>query len=56
MTLCIETVGDGPDLVLLHGWGMDSGIWDGVRDQLSQMFRVHVVDLPGYGASDRCAP
>jgi pimeloyl-[acyl-carrier protein] methyl ester esterase len=52
----VETVGHGPDLVLLHGWGMHGGIWDGVRDALARQFCLHVVDLPGYGASAHCDP
>lgn len=49
--LHIETIGAGPDLALLHGWGMHGGVWGGVRDALARRFRLHVVDLPGYGAS-----
>lgn len=56
MTLHVETTGSGPDLVLLHGWGMHSGIWGGVRDELARDFCVHAVDLPGYGASPTCQP
>ncbi|SFE88594.1 pimeloyl-ACP methyl ester esterase BioH [Nitrosomonas sp. Nm166] len=52
--LHIESIGQGPDLVLLHGWAMHSGIWDGIRDQLSQQFRLHLVDLPGHGLSPAC--
>ncbi|MEW6314259.1 MAG: pimeloyl-ACP methyl ester esterase BioH [Pseudomonadota bacterium] len=52
----IETAGQGPDLVLLHGWGMHGGVWDGVCDALARKFRVHVVDLPGYGGSTACHP
>ena len=47
----VETLGEGPDLVLLHGWAMHSGIWGSVRSQLAQHFRLHLVDLPGHGAS-----
>ncbi len=54
--LFIETTGHGPDLVLLHGWGMHGGIWDGVREPLAQKFRLHVLDLPGYGASTHREP
>lgn len=54
--LHIETVGHGVDLALLHGWGMHGGIWDGVRDALARKFRLHIVDLPGYGASAQHAP
>lgn len=47
----VETCGAGPDLVLLHGWGMHSGVWNGVRDRLAQHYRLHLVDLPGHGFS-----
>ncbi|MDP2154597.1 MAG: alpha/beta fold hydrolase, partial [Sulfuricella sp.] len=51
MKLHNEIIGDGPNLALIHGWGMHGGVWNGVRDVLAQRFRLHVVDLPGYGAS-----
>jgi pimeloyl-[acyl-carrier protein] methyl ester esterase len=54
--LHVETTGQGPDLVLLHGWGMHGGVWGGVCDALAQHFRVHAVDLPGYGSSSLCTP
>ncbi|MBI5752400.1 MAG: pimeloyl-ACP methyl ester esterase BioH [Hydrogenophilales bacterium] len=54
--LHVESSGHGPDLALLHGWGMHGGIWEGARDALAERFRVHVVDLPGYGASPACEP
>ena len=47
----VETCGAGPDLVLLHGWAMHSGVWNGVRDRLAQQYRLHLVDLPGHGFS-----
>tara|TARA_B100000686_G_C16805022_1_gene989301 strand:+ start:2814 stop:3590 length:777 start_codon:yes stop_codon:yes gene_type:complete len=47
----IEIQGEGPDLVLLHGWGMHSGIWGCIRSKLAEHFRLHLVDLPGHGAS-----
>ncbi len=47
----------GKDLVLLHGWGMHGGVWDGVRPLLEERgLRVHAVDLPGYGGSAAAAP
>jgi len=49
--LFVQTEGDGPDLVILHGWGMHGGVWDGVMPQLTQRFRVHRIDLPGHGFS-----
>lgn len=56
MSLQVETSGAGPDVVLLHGWGMHGGIWGGVAAELARDFRVHCVDLPGYGASPSLAP
>jgi pimeloyl-[acyl-carrier protein] methyl ester esterase len=49
--LHVESIGDGPDLVLLHGWAMHGGIFAPLTPLLAQNFRVHVVDLPGHGFS-----
>jgi pimeloyl-[acyl-carrier protein] methyl ester esterase len=46
-----ESFGQGPDLVLLHGWGMHSGVWQRVALKLSETFRVTLIDLPGFGRS-----
>lgn len=51
MSLYLRTLGDGPDLLLIHGWGMHGGIWQGVTAALAQRFRLHVPDLPGMGYS-----
>jgi len=45
----ITSRGQGPELMLLHGWAMHSGIWGGVIDALATEFRVNLVDLPGHG-------
>ncbi len=47
----IESVGQGPDLVLLHGWAMHGGVFDSLIKKLTPDYRVHVVDLPGFGFS-----
>ena len=54
--LHIGSCGQGPDLVLLHGWGMHGGIWQNIAQNLAQDFRIHVVDLPGYGESAPAKP
>jgi pimeloyl-[acyl-carrier protein] methyl ester esterase len=51
MTLYTQTSGDGPDLVLVHGWGLHGGIWDSLLPLLEPVFRVTRVDLPGHGRS-----
>ncbi len=47
----IESHGQGEDLVLLHGWGLHSGIWQLLLEELTQHYRVHLIDLPGFGRS-----
>ncbi len=37
-------------LVLLHGWGVHSKIWQPLMASLQEHFEVHLLDLPGYGA------
>jgi pimeloyl-[acyl-carrier protein] methyl ester esterase len=51
MTLYMQASGDGPDLVLLHGWGLHGGVWDTLVPLLEPAFRVSRVDLPGHGRS-----
>lgn len=43
---------DKPRLVLLHGWGLNSAIWSGLIDLLTEDFSVQCIDLPGFGQSD----
>ena len=50
-TLFRTAYGSGPELVLVHGWGLHGGIWSGVAAALAARFRVTVVDLPGHGRS-----
>ena len=51
MSWHVETTGSGPDLVLLHGWGLHSGAWTEVLPILAARWRVHAFDLPGHGRS-----
>jgi len=52
MQLYTQTSGTGPDLVLVHGWGLHGGIWGCFVPLLETHFRVTCVDLPGHGRSD----
>ncbi len=53
--LNIETTGRtdaaAPVLALVHGWGIGKAVWRPVVEVLAAEFRLHLVDLPGYGAS-----
>ncbi len=51
MTLHAESTGNGPDLVLLHGWGLHSGVWAEAVEALQSTHRVCTIDLPGHGYS-----
>ncbi|MEI6859259.1 MAG: pimeloyl-ACP methyl ester esterase BioH [Shewanella sp.] len=50
--LYIESIGplSAPQIVMLHGWGMNSEVFTPLRQSLSE-YRVHYVDLPGFGHS-----
>ncbi|WP_261844071.1 alpha/beta fold hydrolase [Aliamphritea ceti] len=41
-----------PTLVFLHGWGMHSGIWKQLSEQLKDDFSIVLIDLPGHGYSN----
>lgn len=44
--------GHGHALVMLHGWGVSSAVFDPVMAALSDRFRVLAPDLRGHGRSD----
>ncbi|WP_031429585.1 pimeloyl-ACP methyl ester esterase BioH [Methylomicrobium agile] len=48
-----ETYGHGKPIVMVHGWGMHSGIWRPFAKALAGHYRVTCVDLPGHGRSGR---
>lgn len=57
MSVFVESVGAGEDLVLVHGWGLHGGLFGAIVPLLATSFRVHVVDLPGHGRSAyECGP
>ncbi len=51
MKLYHESRGQGSTLLLLHGWGMHSGVWDCLADRLADRHRIILADLPGHGYS-----
>ncbi|MGV6816380.1 MAG: alpha/beta fold hydrolase [Thiotrichales bacterium] len=49
--LKFQTLGSGPDIVMLHGWAMNSGVWGEFGDVLSRKYRLTLIDLPGHGVN-----
>jgi pimeloyl-[acyl-carrier protein] methyl ester esterase len=49
--LYVHREGRGAPLVLVHGWGLHGGVWDGVVAGLHDRFELIVPDLPGFGRS-----
>ena len=48
------TMGEGPDVLLLHGLGATRASLFETAAELSRRYRVHAPDLPGFGSS--CKP
>jgi len=55
-TIHARVGGDGPPLLLLHGYPETHLMWHGAAPLLAQRFTVVVADLTGYGDSLRPAP
>ena len=51
--LHIRIAGNGPPLLLLHGYPQTGFMWHKVASNLAQKFSVIIADLRGYGDSDK---
>jgi 2-succinyl-6-hydroxy-2,4-cyclohexadiene-1-carboxylate synthase len=51
LRLHVASSGEGPVLVLLHGFTGSTATWDFLRPALDSQYRVVAVDLPGHGRS-----
>ena len=56
MSAHVEIIGQGQPLVMLHGWGMHSGVWQPLIKKLSAQYMLYLVDLPGMGNSRPLEP
>lgn len=50
--LAFKIQGSGPALIMLHGFPMDSRIWENFAEALQDNFTTICIDLPGFGQSD----
>jgi len=46
-----DTLGSGPDLIILHGLFGSGDNWRSIAKGLSEHYRVHLLDLPNHGRS-----
>jgi pimeloyl-ACP methyl ester carboxylesterase len=47
------TMGEGPDVILIHGLGGAKSSFLDTAAALSDRYRVHALDLPGFGSSSK---
>jgi pimeloyl-ACP methyl ester carboxylesterase len=51
LEISVQELGDGPPVLLLHGWPQHSGCWRGVAPLLADRYRAIAPDLRGFGLS-----
>ncbi len=49
--IAVRTVGDGPDVLFVHGWPVTGATWRKLLPHLAPHVTCHVLDLVGTGAS-----
>ena len=55
-SLSVQISGQGPPLLLVHGFGISVNIWKNLLPQLSPHFTLVMPELPGIGESDAPPP
>ena len=55
VSLSTLTIGEGPDVLLLHGLGGTKSSFFDTAAALSRDYTVHAIDLPGFGGSSKPA-
>ena len=53
LTIGYRELGEGPPVLLLHGWPTSSYLWRDVMPAIARSNRVIAPDLPGFGVSDK---
>jgi len=53
LRIAYRVAGQGPDVLLIHGWVSSSRMWSLMMDALSAHFRCWAIDLPGFADSDK---
>src|SRR3954470_7310457 len=56
-TRALEVAGEGPGIVLFHGWNHSADTWRPLLDELASRGRAAIaVDLPGFGEATPLQP
>ena len=50
--LYYEAYGEGPPLIMLHGYTLSSRMWVPFLEDFQQDYEVYIIDLTGHGKSD----
>lgn len=53
LTIHYREVGEGPVVLLIHGWPTSSFLWRKVMPHIGAQCRTIAIDLPGFGGSDK---
>ncbi len=53
--LSYQLQGEGKAVVLLHGFCESKHVWHNIVADLSKIFKVISIDLPGFGESELCS-
>ncbi|MBI5712841.1 MAG: alpha/beta hydrolase [Chloroflexi bacterium] len=53
LRIAYRVAGQGPDVLLIHGWVSSSRMWSLMMNDLSTHFRCWAIDLPGFADSDK---
>jgi pimeloyl-ACP methyl ester carboxylesterase len=51
LTVAYRELGDGPPVLLVHGWPTSSHLWRNIMPSIARHNRVIAIDLPGFGGS-----
>ena len=53
LRIAYREAGQGPAVLLVHGWPTSSYLWRAVMPAVAARHRVVALDMPGFGASDK---
>ncbi|XOV80140.1 MAG: pimeloyl-ACP methyl ester esterase BioH [Aestuariibacter sp.] len=52
MKLKVQDLASSPNCVLLHGWGVNSGVFRHICAKMPSYLRIRLIDLPGFGGNN----